>query len=402
MKILVLNTGSSSIKFELIDVDQDLRLAEGSVERIGEANATLNFLSKLSNSSEIQPREELAAVPDHHHGLQHSLKLLIESGIIQDVSDLGGIGHRIVHGGDVFSAPVIIDEDVLNNIRGLAKLAPLHNPAAIAGIEVASQLAPEVPQVAVFDTAFHHTLPPVARCYALPPEFQQLGMQRYGFHGTSHSYVCRRTAEELRYAKDEVNLITLHLGNGASITAIRNGQSVDTSMGFTPLEGLVMGTRSGDIDPAIPLYLIQHAGYTAAQVDELLNRSSGLKGLCGVNDMREILARIERGDTDAKLALSVFCYRIRKYIGAYFAILGRPDALVFTAGIGEYSPEVRQMCCRNLQHMGINIDDELNRKTIGKTAQINSADSPVKILVIPTDEELEIAYATRDCLQQMK
>ena len=401
MKILVLNSGSSSIKFELIDVGSDLRLAEGGVERIGEKNATLNIKIHKPDGQAGQHCQEAVAIHDHRSGLQRCLERLVQSGVIRDSSDLNGIGHRIVHGGSVFSEPVVVDNAVLQKLRGLSQLAPLHNPAGIAGIEVAQQLAPDVPQVAVFDTAFHHSLPSEAYCYALPRELcERHGLRRYGFHGTSHRYLCRMAARQLNRPEGEVNLITLHLGNGASMTAIRNGKSVDTSMGFTPLEGLVMGTRSGDIDPAIPVFLVQQAGYSAEQVDELLNRASGLKGLCGANDMREVLQQAGDGNADAELAVNVFCYRIRKYIGAYFAVLGRLDALVFSAGIGEYSPEIRRRCCINLQHLGITIDDERNRQAVGTLAEINSRDAATKVLVIPTDEELEIAYATRDCLNR--
>jgi acetate kinase len=325
---------------------------------------------------------------------------LVKTGVLREMAELGGVGHRIVHGGDVFSEPVEVDDAVLDRIRELSRLAPLHNPAGIAGIEVMRQLAPGIPQVAVFDTAFHQTMPPEAATYALPPgPRQDHGLRRYGFHGTSHRYVSRAAARQLGRAPDETNLITLHLGNGVSAAAIRGGRSVDTSMGFTPLEGLVMGSRCGDLDPAIPLFLIQQAGYRPDQVDDLLNRASGLKGLCGANDMREVLQRAGEGDADAELALSLFCYRVRKYIGAYFAVLGRLDALVFTAGIGEHNPEVRRRCCMDLQHLGVILDPARNEQAVGKTADISPAGAPTRVLVIPTDEELEIAHATRHCLE---
>lgn len=400
MNILILNSGSSSIKFELIDTECNHQSVKGRIERIGEAESDFNIEWQEDNR-ERKHYQEFTTIADHKTGLRHCINALITIGIIKQLDELDGIGHRIVHGGDVFTEAVKITDNTLHKIYRLSQLAPLHNPAGIAGIEVALQLAPAVPQVAIFDTAFHQTLPPEAYLYALPWELQQKhGLRRYGFHGTSHQYVTRMTARYLSRPENTLNLITLHLGNGASATAIRNGSSVDTSMGLTPLEGLVMGTRSGDIDPSIPSFLIEHAGYTPIQVGELLNSASGLKGLCGANDMREVLQLADDGNEQAEVALKLFCYRIKKYIGAYFAILGRLDALVFTAGIGEHSSEIRRRCCMDLQHLGITINAERNRKAISETVEISDPDADIKVLVVPTNEELEIAQATRHCLNR--
>ena len=347
MKILVLNAGSSSLKYKLFDADGLRPSVGGMIESIRPGGYTEAF-----GQMEADLR-------------RHGLSALCE---------VDAIGHRVVHGGERFVESTVIDDAVVAAIERLIPLAPLHNPANLEGIRTARAHAPDVPQVAVFDTAYHQTMPAHAYRYALPTElYIEAGVRRYGFHGTSHSYVARRAAEELGKAPDAVNLITLHLGNGASVCAIRDGVSVDTSMGMTPLEGLVMGSRSGDLDPAILLYLARERGYTTQELDWLLNHQSGLEGLCGEHDMRRIHARIEAGDEEARLALEIFVYRIRKYIGAYVAVLGRVDALVFTGGIGQNDAAVREMILRDLPF-------------------------GIRALVIETDEEYAIALETKNKL----
>jgi acetate kinase len=308
------------------------------------------------------------------------------------------IGHRVVHGGEQFREPAIIDDTVLDGIRSVASLATLHNAANLAGIELARARWPALPQVAVFDTAFHQTLPPHAFHYALPMDLcQSLGIRRYGFHGTSHRYVARRAAALLGRPLDSLRLITLHLGNGASAAAIDLGRSVDTSMGFTPLEGLMMSTRCGDIDPDIVFHVSRATGHPLDELETLLKSESGLKGVCGASDMRDVVQMAEAGDARAELALTMFCHRVKKFVGAYFAVLGRVDALVFTAGIGENSAVVRRRVCAGLEQLGIALDDARNESAAGECA-VQRADGAVKVLVIPTNEELEIAEQTATCL----
>jgi acetate kinase len=371
MRVLVLNSGSSSVKYQLVDSDSGERVAGGIVEEVVDHAAAL--------------REVVAAV-----------------------EELGGpieaIGHRVVHGGDVVSAPTLVDDELVEVIRRLVPLAPLHNPANLAGIEAARVTWPTVPQVAVFDTAFHRTLPPAAYRYAVPQEwYEEFGVRRYGFHGTSHEYVSARAAVELGRPLDELDLIVAHLGNGASMTAVQGGRSVETSMGLSPLEGLVMGTRSGDIDPAVIGYVADASGRSATDVLADLNRSSGLLGLSGDSDLREITARIDAGDEDADLALDVFCHRIRKYVGAYVAVLGGCDALVFTAGIGEHSALVRARVCAGLEVFGMVLDDARNariddarnaRSDTSTSTVISTDDAATALLVVPTDEEHAIAEQT--------
>jgi len=400
MKILILNAGSSSIKFQVIDVRSSRALAMGLVEKIGEAAGRVAL--KLSDASGkwTAHSDTAETIADHHAGLERVIGALKASGILSDTRDLFAIGHRVVHGGTRFHDPTRIDAKILAEIRALIPLAPLHNEPNALGIEVALALCPNVPQVAVFDTAFHATLPPQAFHYALPREFFETHhVRRYGFHGTSHHYVAKRAAAILGRDLKTLNLITLHLGNGASATAIQNGASIDTSMGLTPLEGLVMGTRSGDIDPAIPFYLTRVAGKSSAELEHLLNEQSGLKGICGSNDMREVLSRAAGGDGDAQLALEMYAYRIKKYIGAYTAALGRVDALVFTAGIGENSALVRAKCCEGLSALGIVIDSDKNASPSHTEREIGAKDAGVRVLVIPTDEEHEIAEQTRRCIE---
>ena len=397
MKILVLNSGSSSIKYKLFDMEVPTVLAAGLVERIGEAVGALRH--EVPGRPAVQ--SELP-VPTHRAGLGEVVRLLLDpkDGVIERPEEVAAAGHRVVHGGERFSAPVVIDGAVLNTVRELVPLAPLHNPANLAGIEVAMELFPGAIQTAVFDTAFHQTLPPHAYRYAIPNElYERDGIRVYGFHGTSHQYVSRAAAKHLGLKTDHCRLITAHLGNGASITAVAGGKSVDTSMGFSPLPGLVMGTRSGDIDPAVVFHLARERGMGVDEIDNLLNKRSGLVGLCGENDLRDIEARLEAGDEAAGLAFEVYVYRIRKYIGAYTAVLGRVDALVFTAGVGENSAAVRAGVCEGLAGLGYAID--LERNAAGKTGSVTEVQAPgnaVKVLIVETDEELEIARLTESQL----
>ncbi len=391
MKVLVLNSGSSSIKFQLFRSDDWRVLASGAVARIGEALGEFKGQWR-DDLDRVQGFTVHLPIPDHREGLEHIAARLRESGVLGDMSELGAVGHRVVHGGEAFQRPTRVDEGVVAAIRGMIPLAPLHNPANLEGIQVALRLFPGVPQVAVFDTAFHQTMAPAAYRYAIPENlYREQRVRRYGFHGTSHAYVSRRAAALLGRDPADCNLITLHLGNGASAAAVRGGRSIDTSMGLTPLEGLVMGTRCGDLDPAIPFYLARNLGMDIAVLDDLLNRRSGLLGLCGANDMREIHRRIGQGDPAAALALDVFCHRLRKYLGAYWVELGRLDALVFTGGIGENDAEVRTRTCAGLEGMGIWLDAAANQVCAQVERYISEAGSPVAVLVIPTKEELEIA-----------
>ena len=386
-QVLVVNSGSSSIKYRLIETDGPTNLARGLVERIGTATATGTY-GQMADDSWVEVRET-APMADHDDGLRAVIAALDRAKLAAGIT---AVGHRVVHGGDRFVAPALIDDAVVDGIRAQIPLAPLHNPANLAGIEVARSLWPDVPQVAVFDTAFHATLPPHAYRYAVPDTwYTQHRVRRYGFHGTSHAFVARRAAEILGRPLAQLRLITAHLGNGASVTAITGGRSVDTSMGLTPLEGLVMGTRSGDIDPAIVFHLARNAGLTLNEIDAALNSASGLRGLCGDNDLRAIEARAARGDDAAQLAIDVFCYRVRRYIGAYAAVLGGLDALVFTAGIGEHSPTVRARVCADLGFLGIAIDPTANAAS---ATMISATGTAAAVLVVPTDEELEIAVQT--------
>lgn len=394
MRILVLNSGSSSIKYKLFDMTDRSILASGVLERIGEQTGSLKHQAHNAQGEMVETRKN-GTVSDHREGMKWIVAALSESRAGRDDAELAGIGHRVVHGGEDFTEPTLIDEKVLTVIRKNVPLAPLHNPANLIGIEVALEAVPDLPHVAVFDTAFHQSIPPRAFHYALPREmYDRYRVRRYGFHGTSHRYVARRAAAYVDRPLESLNLITLHLGNGASVAAVEKGRCVDTSMGMTPLEGLIMGTRCGDLDPAVHFYLFRQSGKSPEDLDSLLNKESGLKGICGTNDMREVLEKVEAGDDRAALAIDMYCYRVRKYIGAYSAVLGRVDVLVFTAGIGERSARIRELCCRGLSGLGIHLDPEKNRRRSDPPFDVQSAQSPVKILVIPTDEELEIAEQT--------
>jgi len=396
MNILVINSGSSSLKYELFDMARREVLTSGLVERIGEPHGMLHHRWRTENGV-TDHLDRKVDVADHREALSAVSEVLRGTGTFEEVRRLRAIGHRVVHGGESFQAPTLIDQSVIKTLREVSRLAPLHNPANLLGIEVCLDAFPNVPQVAVFDTAFHQSIPAHAYHYALPHQlYTEHQVRRYGFHGTSHAFVAKRAAEYLGRPLNQVNMITLHLGNGASAAAIARGRSIDTSMGMTPLEGLVMGTRCGDIDPALVFYIGQVTGKTPREIETLLNRESGLKGLCGVNDMREILRRSENNDAQASLALDVYCYRIKKYIGAYLAVLGHLDALVFTAGIGENSPLVRRRTCEGLQPLGIALDAQRNEQTTGAAREIQSKESTVPVLVVHTDEELEIAEQVRD------
>ncbi|SCG73440.1 acetate/propionate family kinase [Micromonospora humi] len=366
-RILVLNTGSSSVKYRLYDGDDVLD--QGIVERVGEPGG---------------------GPADHESAVREIIDRL-------DLTGLAGVGHRVVHGGRRFSAPVLIDDAVVAAIEELVPLAPLHNPANLAGIRVAREALPDTPQVAVFDTAFHHTLPEAAATYAIDrATAERYDVRRYGFHGTSHAYVSRRTAELLDRPYAELNTITLHLGNGASACAVRGGRSIATSMGMSPLEGLVMGTRSGDLDPTVIFHLRREGGMGVDEIDDLLNHRSGLLGLTGANDMREVLARRDAGDPAAALAFDVYCRRITGYVGAYYALLGRVDAIAFTAGVGEHAAAVRAASLAGLDRLGIAVDPARNDGT-GDRA-VSPAGAEVTVLVVGTDEEREIARETREVL----
>ncbi len=391
MKVLVLNCGSSSIKYQVFAMPEGEVLAKGLVQRIGGGE------SEIRQHAPTGDRGRTVPIADHGEGLRLVVELLTDGADapLHDVAAIGAVGHRVVHGGEHFTETVIIDDQVIEAIEAHVGLAPLHNPPNLLGIRVARSLLPEVPQVAVFDTAFHQTMPPRAFLYAIPrPLYAEQGIRRYGFHGTSHRYVAARAAELLGRPLSETNLITCHLGNGASVAAIENGRSIDTSMGLTPLEGLVMGTRSGDIGAGVVFHLLR-GGHTVDEVDRILNQQSGLLGLSGEsNDVRELVDLVEGGHQDAEQALDVFAYRLRKYIGGYLAVLGRLDALVFTAGVGENSPLVRERTCVGLEALGLSIDRDRNVAARGVEADISSAGSRSRILVVPTDEEKLIARDT--------
>jgi acetate kinase len=387
-RVLVVNTGSSSIKYRLFEMAGSQVLASGIVERIGEAGSTLTH-----RSAGAEPLVAEDRIADHRDGFDRILRAFEASGGL--TGDLAGVGHRVVHGGERLTAPTLIDDDAVKAIADQVPLAPLHNPSNLLGIQVALAAFPRTPQVAVFDTAFHQTMPPRAYRYALPRELaDRLRIRRYGFHGTSHAYVSRKAAEHLGRSPAEVNLITMHLGNGASVAAVAGGRCVDTSMGLTPLEGLVMGTRSGDLDPAILFYLHREAGLSVDQLDDLLNKGSGMLGLAGANDLREVERLATAGDQAAVEALDVYCYRIRKYVGAYAAALGRVDALVFTAGVGENNQTVRAGVCQGLEGFGVRLDPGRSRVRSAEPRTVSGDDSAVAVLVVPTNEELEIAEQT--------
>ncbi|MEV4332343.1 acetate kinase [Streptomyces sp. NPDC049597] len=396
-RVLVLNSGSSSVKYQLLDMRDSTRLAVGLVERIGESTSRLVHTPLTGGDR----RERAGAIADHSAALKAVADELAHDGLGLDSPELAAIGHRVVHGGLRFTEPTVITDEVMAEIERLVPVAPLHNPANITGIRTAQALRPDLPQVAVFDTAFHTTMPEPAARYAIDVETADAHrIRRYGFHGTSHAYVSRATAALLGKDPSEVNVIVLHLGNGASASAVAGGRCVDTSMGLTPLEGLVMGTRSGDIDPAVTFHLMRVAGMSADEVDVLLNKKSGLVGLCGDNDMREIRRRVDAGDERAKLAFDIYVHRLKKYIGAYYAVLGRVDAVAFTAGVGENAAPVREAAIAGLEQLGLAVDAGLNAEGSDEARLISPQGARVAVAVVPTDEELEIARQTFELVRE--
>ena len=393
---MVLNAGSSSIKYQLFQMPDKHVLASGLVEKIGEEQGAITHRIHRGDGSK-EKYQESPVIPDHVVGLKRIVALLMDDrwDSIKEPSEVAAVGHRVVHGGEKFSEPAVVTQEVLEELKRLSYLAPLHNPPNIKGIEIAADIFPDSLQVAVFDTAFHQTMPDHAYRFAIPEVYYiEKGLRAYGFHGTSHQFVSRAAAEFLSIEVTDFNAISIHLGNGCSMTAIEKGKSVDTSMGLTPLGGLIMGTRSGDIDPSLILFMSKHLNMSTDEIDKLLNKESGLKGLAGNNDLRDVIDRYEKGDSAAKLAVSMYVYRIKKFIGAYAAALGSLDAVIFTAGVGENSPFIRQQVCEGLQILGINLDNKLNETKEGGNRAIHDENSKVKILVIPTNEELEIATQT--------
>ncbi len=396
MKILVINSGSSSIKYQLLNMPKGDIIAKGLIERIGFNDAVLHYKTNSVNLKKVLPIE------NHQRGLEYISKLLLDAknGVIPSTKSIAAVGHRVVHGGNVFTKPTIINQQVKETINNLSYLAPLHNPANLLGIEVSEKIFSEAKQIAVFDTAFHQTIPDVAHRYAIPNEFYEKEHVRvYGFHGTSHQYVSKKAIKLLN--KPNNKIITIHLGNGCSMTAVKNGKSIDHSLGFGPMNGLIMGTRSGDIDQSVVLFLAQKLNYSIDEISNLLQKKSGMFGLTGMSDMRDIEKEAKNGNKMAKLALEMNSYRIIKYIGAYIAVLNGLDALVFTAGIGENSGLIRKMVCKNLSYLGIEIDLEKNSIRSNKIREIQTDISKVKIMVVPTNEELEIALLSYKLFQNL-
>lgn len=392
MKILVLNCGSSSVKYKLIESADKKVLAEGGVEKIGLPDSFLKFKRPDGQKETIE-----VSMPDHKEAVKQVLKVLTdpEKGVIKSFDEIGAVGHRVVHGMEYFNKSVVITPEVIEKVKECYPVAPLHNPANVTGIEAVTEILPNVPQVGVFDTAFHQTMPAKAFMYALPyDDYVKYGVRRYGFHGTSHRYVSRRACEFLGLPYEQQRIITCHIGNGASITAIKDGKSVDTSMGLTPTEGLMMGTRVGDVDPGALTYLMERRGIGAEELQKVINKESGVLGISGIsNDMRDIEAGIAAGDERAKLAMDMYEYRILKYIGAYTAVLGGVDIIVFTGGVGENQTGTRANICEHLAFMGVTFDAEAN-KVRGEEIEISGKDSKVHVVVIPTDEEMMIAEDT--------
>lgn len=386
--VLVINSGSSTIKYQLLNPGTETVWLKGIIDGIGQAQGKHDYLW-IDNTGRENEKKVTLQNPDYCQ----SFTAIVN--VIKDVTchEPTVIGHRVVHGGEDFVEPIRINSEVIAKIEKLSLLAPLHNPANVRGIRTCFSLYPHVPQVAVFDTAFHQSMPEYAYRYAVPDSwYSKFHVRKYGFHGSSHRYIAHKAANYLQKPLKNLNLITLHLGNGASIAAVEQGKCIDTSMGFTPLEGLIMGTRCGDIDPSIPLYIQQLTHSTATQVSDDLNHRSGLLGLTGNQDMRELLSRYESGDTENQLAINMYCYRIKKYIGSYSAALGRLDAIIFTGGIGENSSAIRKHCCQNLSILGIAIDDELNTQPVNQVKAINPVGNKIDVLVIRTNEELQIAH----------
>lgn len=399
MKILVINCGSSSLKYQLIDMETEEALAKGLVERIGIEGSIL--------TQKVEGREKYiiqTPMKDHKDAIRLVLEALVDkkNGVISDMSEISAVGHRVVHAGEMYSDSVLINDSVMDALKACIKLAPLHNPPNIIGIDACKELMPDTPMVGVFDTAFHQTMPDYAYIYPLPYElYKKYAIRKYGFHGTSHKYVSQIAAKMMGKDIKDLKIISCHLGNGASVTAIQGGKSVETSMGFTPLEGIAMGTRCGSIDPAIVTFIEKEMNITSEEADNILNKKSGVLGISGVSsDFRDIEAAAAEGSERAKLALEVFNYKVKKYIGSYSAVMGGVDCIVFTAGLGENSSDTRKAVCTGLEYLGAKIDDEKN-KVRGKAAEISTDDSKVKVFVIPTNEELMIARDTENIVKNM-
>lgn len=398
MKILVLNCGSSSIKYKLFEMDSKSVLAQGGIEKIGLKDSFLKFT--MPNGEKVQLDRE---IPEHTAGIEFILETLTDKqyGCIQSLDEINAVGHRLVHGGEKFNKSVLITEEVIDKVKECSDIAPLHNPANLKGVAAVTKILPKVPQVGVFDTAFHQTMPDYAYMYALPYElYEKYGIRRYGFHGTSHRYVSKRVCEILGSDYNHSKIITAHIGNGGSITAVENGKSIDTSMGMTPVEGLMMGTRVGDLDLGVVTYLMEKEHMNVQDFSTLINKKSGLAGVSGVSsDMRDIENAINGGNKRADLARKMFIYRVRKYIGSYVAAMNGVDTIVFTGGIGENDAYVRSEVCKGLTYLGIEINEELNAKTRGKEVVISTPASKVKVVVVPTDEEYMIASDTMDIVK---
>jgi len=397
MKVLVLNSGSSSIKFQLFNMEEEKVLAKGLVERIGIDDSGIEY--ENNNGQEV---EKAIDIKNHKEGIEHVVEMLLDSeiGVLNSIDEINAVGHRVVHGGEKFAHSTLITDEVIEKIEEVSTLAPLHNPHNLSGIKVCKELLPNKPQVGVFDTAFHQSMPEEAYIYAIPYEYyEKHGVRRYGFHGTSHKYVANRAAELMDKDFNELKIITCHLGNGASVAAVNKGKSLDTSMGMTPLEGLVMGTRSGDIDPAIIPFLMDKEDLSTKEIDNILNKKSGLLGVSGVsNDSRDVRQAAHNGNHRAELADQVFSYRVKKYIGSYMAVLNGADAVVFTGGIGENAAGVREHILADLDNLGFKLDAKAN-KVRGEEREITTENSKVKAFVIPTNEELVIARDTKNIVE---
>jgi len=398
MKILVLNSGSSSLKYQLFDMPQESPLCSGLADRIGLENASITHKTFTPQGEKTIKRE--ISLPDHKAALAEVSRLLLDEkeGLLKTVDEVIAIGHRVVHGGEEFASTTLITEAVKEKIKALFALAPLHNPPNLLGITEAERIFPKAQQVAVFDTAFHQSMPPRAYRYAIPKNlYEEMGIRAYGFHGSSHLYVSKKAKELLGQKNNKI--ITIHLGNGSSITAVENGKSVDHSMGLGPMGGLIMGTRAGDIDPSIIFHLIGEKGMEPKAVNQMLNKNSGMLGLCGFSDMRDVKAAIKEGNKDASLAYELYAYRIKKYIGSYAAAMNGLDAIVFTAGIGENDPDIRSLVCKDMDFIGIKLDEAKNQQKNHQARAVEAEGSRVKVLVIPTNEELEIVQQTYDLVK---
>ncbi len=399
MKILVLNCGSSSIKYKLFEMESKEVVAQGGIEKIGMKGSFLKFT--LPDGQKVMLEGEIL---EHRAGIEYILGVMLSEkyGCIQSLDEIDAVGHRVVHGGERFNSSVLITDEVIEMLNDSIELAPLHNPPNLKGIYAIRELMPDTPQVSVFDTAFHQTMPDYAYTYGIPYAlYEKYSIRRYGFHGTSHRYVSKRACDFLGVPYEEQRIITAHIGNGGSVTAIKNGKSIDTSMGMTPVEGLIMGTRSGDVDPGVISYIMEKEHMGTKGISTLLNKFSGVLGISGISsDMREIQAAIEGGNKRAMLAMNTYNYRIKKYVGSYAAVLGGVDLLVFTGGVGENQAVTRSVVCKNMEFMGIELDEELNASVRGKEVVISKPSSKVTVVIIPTDEELTIAKDTVDILRK--